>query len=107
MTKKIKKSNSLNIIYKKKSIPKSLKKAVWVKHHGENFTVSCPCCNLNKIDPFNFHTAHIKAEKEGGKTNIDNLIPTCASCNLSMGTKNYYDFKNQYHADKSHGCSIQ
>ena len=102
----MKKSNSFNLKYKKKTIPKSLKKSVWIKHNGYNFLVDCPCCKLNKIDPFNFHTGHIKSEKTGGKTDIDNLIPICASCNLSMGIQNYHDFKNTYHADKS-SCIVQ
>ena len=33
---------------------------------------------------FDFHVGHIILESKGGATKIDNLIPLCARCNLSM-----------------------
>jgi hypothetical protein len=36
----------------------------------------------------NFHCAHIISRADGGTDKIDNLLPICARCNLSMGKEN-------------------
>jgi hypothetical protein len=75
--------------YVKKSIPKGLKEQVWIKHIGEKFNAKCTIswCT-NTITPFNYHCAHIIAESKDGPTTLDNLVPTCSKCNLSM-SNNY------------------
>jgi hypothetical protein len=79
---------------KKKTIPKSLKIAVWNKYIGEDIgKAKCLCCNLTDITQLKFHTGHIIAEVNGGDINIDNLRPICETCNKSMGTKNMDEFK--------------
>jgi len=83
--------------YKKKSIPKALKKQVWDKWVGENVGMTkCLCCNHQNIRQIEFHCGHVIAEKNGGKTNVDNLRPICAQCNLSMGTMNMDEFQKNY-----------
>ena len=84
--------------YKKSSIPKNLRKQVWFKNFGDKLNGTCICCNT-QIDCFNFEAAHIIAEKNGGKTNIDNLVPTCLNCNRTMSTTNLYEFKKKYYDD--------
>ena len=82
--------------YKKTTIPKALKIAVWNKYIGEEIGKSkCLCCNLTDITQMKFHTGHIIAEACGGLTNIDNLKPICESCNKSMKTKNMDEFQKQ------------
>ena len=44
----------------------------------------------------NFECGHIVSVKEGGETNIENLLPICSSCNKSMGTENLMVFKKKY-----------
>jgi hypothetical protein len=79
---------------KKKTIPKSLKIAVWNKYIGEDIgKTKCLCCNLTDITQLKFHTGNIIAEVNGGDINIDNLRPICETCNKSMGTKNMDGFK--------------
>jgi 5-methylcytosine-specific restriction endonuclease McrA len=83
--------------YKKKSIPKSLKKMVWDKWIGPNIgRTKCLCCKHEEIRQIEFHCGHIIAETNGGETNIENLRPICAQCNLSMGSMNMNDFKKTY-----------
>jgi len=83
------KSNTL----KKKKISITLKRLVWNKHFTESCgTALCSCCKLTTISQLNFHCGHIVAEINGGSTKLDNLIPICQYCNLSMGTKNMQDF---------------
>jgi hypothetical protein len=83
--------------YKKKSIPKSVKKAVWDKWVGKDKGITkCLCCKHQEIRQIEFHCGHVIAEKNGGETNVDNLRPICAQCNLSMGTMNMNDYKKKY-----------
>ena len=74
---------------KKKRIPKALKEQIWIKRNKKRFEVKCliKWCK-NKITCFNWHCGHNIPESKGGKTNIRNLIPICAKCNLSM-SNNY------------------
>ena len=83
--------------YHKKAIPKSLKKLVWDTYIGETIGLSkCLCCKHQQIRQIEFHCGHIKSEVNGGETNIKNLRPICAQCNLSMGTMDMKDFIKNY-----------
>jgi 5-methylcytosine-specific restriction endonuclease McrA len=83
--------------YKKKSIPKSLKKQTWDKWIGAKIgTTKCLCCHHEEIRQIEFHCGHIIAECNGGKTNVENLRPICAQCNLSMGKMDMNEFKKNY-----------
>jgi len=85
--KPIKTEDSHKNKYKKKSIPKSLKKKVWDKWIGPNIgRTKCLCCKHEEIRQIEFHCGHIIAEVNGGETNVENLRPICAQCNLSMGS---------------------
>ena len=78
--------------YKKKSIPKALREAVWLKHCGKAFESKCKttwCPNTMTV--YEFHAGHNIPESRGGATTIDNLVPICSRCNLSMG--NTHTFK--------------
>ena len=74
---------------KKKRIPRALRNQIWIRHNKNKFEVKCPIawCR-NRINCFDFHSGHNIPESKGGKTNIRNLIPICAKCNLSM-SNNY------------------
>ena len=70
---------------------------VWDTYIGSSIGESnCFCCEHQKIRQIEFHCGHVIAEKNGGETNIDNLRPICAQCNLSMGTMNMNDYKKKY-----------
>ena len=72
--------------YKKAKIPVALREQVWIKKMGRVFEGKCAVdwCN-NNITVFDFQSGHNVPESKGGKTTIDNLIPICSRCNLSMG----------------------
>lgn len=74
--------------YKKANIPKALREQVWLKYIGSNFEAKCIInwCK-NRMTVFDFHVAHNIPESNGGNTDINNLRPLCARCNLSMGNK--------------------
>jgi 5-methylcytosine-specific restriction endonuclease McrA len=83
--------------YKKKAIPKSLKKKVWDKWIGPNIgRTKCLCCKHEEIRQIEFHCGHIIAEVNGGETNVENLRPICAQCNLSMGSMSMDEFRKTY-----------
>jgi len=80
----------------RKSIPKSLKILVWDKNIGKEKGIGeCDVCK-SEIDSKNFECGHIISVKDGGETNIENLLPICSSCNKSMGTQHLNDFKAKY-----------
>ena len=82
----------------KQRIPKALREQVWLKTNKQTFKVKCPInwCN-NEITVFDFHVGHIIPESRGGLTTINNLMPICAKCNLSM-SNNYTitEFSDQF-----------
>lgn len=77
--------------YVKKSIPKRTRDLVWVNNNGEVYAAPCYCCN-RRIDVTNFEAGHVKAEREGGLTTLQNLLPVCGQCNRSMATENMISF---------------
>jgi len=82
---------------KKKRIPASLKKATWDTWIGASIgEVKCPCCKHQHIRQLEFHCGHVIAEAFGGQTNVQNLRPICAQCNLSMGTMNMLEFQKKF-----------
>lgn len=72
----------------KAAIPKALREQVWITYAGRVFERKCwiPWCT-NTISVFDFHVGHDKPESHGGATEIHNLRPICARCNLSMGSQ--------------------
>jgi 5-methylcytosine-specific restriction endonuclease McrA len=83
--------------HRKRTIPMSLKAAVWNEYIGENVGATlCPICKNNKITQMNFVCGHVEAESKGGALSLENLRPICGQCNLSMGTKNLNDFQEEY-----------
>ena len=86
---------------RKTRIPKALCAAIWNKYIGEEIgKTKCPVCMDRFITQMNFHCGHIVAESKGGQTNIDNLMPICATCNMSMGTMNLIEFRDRYFVSK-------
>ena len=80
----------------KLQISEALKTAVWNQYVGENIgSTKCICCGTSTMTSRNFHCSHIIAEVRGGLTTIDNLRPTCATCNLSCATKNLREFARE------------
>lgn len=73
---------------KKKPIPAALREQVWLKQMGRVFEGKCPTtwCQ-NNITVFDFQSGHNIPESKGGSTKLDNLIPLCSRCNLSMGNE--------------------
>jgi 5-methylcytosine-specific restriction endonuclease McrA len=82
--------------HKKKQIPSALREQVWITHAGPIFQRKCFVywCK-NKITAFDFHCGHNIPESKGGRLTIDNLVPICARCNLSMGNTMSIDEWNQ------------
>lgn len=82
--------------YKKAPIPKALREAVWLKQFGKQFEAKCPVlwCQ-NRITAYDFQAGHNVPECKGGATVLDNLVPICSRCNLSMGSQYSIDEWNR------------
>lgn len=82
----------------KSKIPKKLKNDSWDKYVGKEHGITlCICCNNTQIDSKSFVGGHIISEKNGGKINIDNIVPICSECNSSMGSTNMNIFMENYY----------
>jgi 5-methylcytosine-specific restriction endonuclease McrA len=104
---------------RKINIPKKVKIDAWNQHVGKGEKEAlCICCREKTIDACDFHAGHIISEKNGGETTINNILPICSGCNLSMGSKNmgeyvekhypgnYIDFSNKNYKNYKKSWSI-
>lgn len=81
---------------RKANIPKALKMTIWDEFVGKDKRRAlCICCCDREIELNKCVYGHIVSEKDGGKANIDNLLPICAQCNGSMSTQNMGEYIQQ------------
>lgn len=71
----------------RRNIPQYIRKQLWLQYYPES-QVKCRGCSINTITPFDFHAGHIISDKNGGDIILKNLLPLCASCNISIGKRN-------------------
>jgi len=78
--------------FQKAHIPKALREQVWIQYYGPIFHNKCPTrwCQ-NRVNVFDFQVGHNVPESKGGSTTIDNLVPICGRCNLSMSNTYTFD----------------
>ena len=90
----------------KKKIPKAIRQQVWLKYNGKIFENKCyiTWCQ-NTISVFNFHVGHNIPESKGGGIEIENLLPICPNCNLSMGSMYSIDEWNRICDKKESLCT--
>jgi hypothetical protein len=79
---------------KRKTIPISVKRKLWVNYNGKKYKGPCFVCK-STIDTHNFEAGHVKAVSNGGNNNINNLRPICKGCNRGMGNQNLNEFKKE------------
>ena len=81
---------------RRKSIDPYLRKKVWNTYIGQVMNAKCFCCWKNEITPFTycntFQAGHIKSHAHGGRDTIDNLLPICRDCNLTMFVDDWDDY---------------
>lgn len=86
--------------YRKTSIPKKLREAVWDKYIGDDIgKTKCPLCYLTDIKQGganSWHCAHVLAEINGGQLTIENLRVICPGCNTSMGSRDLLEFASYF-----------
>ena len=83
-------------IFKRESIPKCVRNALWINYFKDSRISKCQCCLREEISIGNFHAGHILAHVNGGLSTLDNLVPICMLCNTSMGAYNLNDFMKKY-----------
>ncbi len=76
----------------KQKIPKALREQIWLRDIGRKYEGKCKIawCE-NKMTVFDFQCGHDIPESHGGETILENLVPICSRCNLSMS--NTYTIK--------------
>ncbi len=92
----------INIINKRKPLPKALREQVWIKSFGKVFNNKCHikwCQNI--ITVFDFEVGHNIPHSKGGDTTINNLFPLCSRCNKSMSDNYTIDEFNEYFDGKN------
>tara|TARA_B100000073_G_scaffold88580_1_gene69448 strand:+ start:298 stop:1380 length:1083 start_codon:yes stop_codon:yes gene_type:complete len=82
----------------KKNIPKPVRTQVWRNEFEDETTGKCPFfaqCNtiLNNSISNGWHCGHIISDVNGGGIEASNLRPICASCNCSMGPRNWNEYE--------------
>lgn len=73
-----------------KAISLRKKKAIYEKTNG-----SCSYCGAS-ISMDQMVADHVVARVSGGSNSIDNLLPSCRSCNSSKGSKTLEQFRRFY-----------
>ena len=82
---------------KRRPLPACVRDSVWNHYIGEDINKHrCLCCKQVKINNREFQVGHVISVRDGGTDEINNLRPTCAPCNHSMGTKNMIEFVKTY-----------
>lgn len=87
---------------KRKTIPKSVRDAVWVKHNGRSLDGKCFVCKTKiTTDGSGWHASHIVADSKGGLPTEDNLVPCCATCNIGMGNRDLREYLKSHYPKHS------
>ena len=80
----------------KQKIPPQMRRKMWLTYVGDTTEALCFCCKSKILTTFTscdaFQAGHILSENDGGKIEIGNLLPICASCNRKMGTTHWDDY---------------
>lgn len=86
----------------KQKIPKALREQVWLLKVGRKFDTKCKIdwCT-NQMNVFDYQCGHNTPESKGGDMTVENLVPICSRCNLSMGNKYTIDEWNAKFASHS------
>jgi len=84
------------------ALSKPLRAIVWrawyaTVAHDPNGDAACPCCESARICALTFHLGHKKSFARGGTDEQTNLIPLCAMCNTSMGTRDFTEYRESIH----------
>lgn len=80
----------------KRCASRKMRAQVFAKHNNNSFSGNCFVCKIPIEFTEQWQCAHIVAYSKGGKTTLDNLVPTCVKCNQDMGTMNLLDYKKIY-----------
>lgn len=84
------------------ALSKPLRAIVWrawyaTVEHDANGDSLCPCCESARISALDFHLGHRRSFARGGTDEPSNLVPLCATCNLSMGTRDFDEYRAALH----------
>ena len=87
---------------KRRKIPAIARQSVWKKVNASLSDVGECCVCGNDLNFNDMECAHITAHALGGEDTVDNLMPTCKTCNRDMGIMNLYEYKKMVDSFMSH-----
>ena len=95
----------------KQKIAAKMRLKVWETHVGNKLVTKCFCCLVSDITPFTnyqtFQCGHILSERNGGKIKVENLLPICKKCNISMGSSHWDSFiRKKKLRVRLYGCGL-
>ena len=84
------------------ALSKALRAMVWRAWYAttepdRNGESPCPCCGSARISALAFHLGHRRSFERGGTDEASNLVPLCATCNTSMGTRDFDEYRSLLH----------
>jgi len=79
----------------KKEYKKYIRKTIFKKNNGRCFYCNCKLQNKNPKDKNYMTMDHKKPKSLGGTITMDNIIPSCNSCNVSKGSLDFEVFINK------------
>jgi hypothetical protein len=84
------------------ALSKPLRALVWrawyaTVEHDASGDALCPCCESARISALDFHLGHKRSFARGGTDEPANLVPLCATCNLSMGARDFAEYRASVH----------
>jgi hypothetical protein len=84
------------------ALSKPLRALVWrgwyaTVQHDADGDAMCPCCESARISALAFHLGHKTSFARGGTDDPANLIPLCATCNTSMGSRDFDAYRAALH----------
>jgi hypothetical protein len=76
------------------------RECVFRKILSRGFETLCPLCKWNTIclgTTDGFDIGHIKSKRDGGKDELDNLLPICSKCNTAMRCMHMSRWTHTFH----------
>ena len=81
---------------------KEISNLVWAKHMGANTERGkCPVCLCDEISKRNFETGHIQSKFNKGSGELENGIPVCCKCNVSMGSQSLWKYVRETYPENT------
>ena len=70
---------------------KDINLSTWIQVNGPNFAGVCAACT-HALEYLNYHMSHIESKYNKAPKKLENLLPSCLSCNNATGVGKFDEF---------------